>query len=567
MNPLPAARRFSRGLRRLHLPLYFLFTLMLSLSGIVASLFEQYSVLDIRGRVRELRAEMEARERARPPAPAEAASAAASEPRIKLTVGDPVGDRGSTITRLNGLLLGLLLVGWLWPLYRHYFSRRPPPAAQVEQRIVDLPVFLFALTWLAAGLRYFEQVELYWDLHGEPDLRVKTTLLAAAVLLGTFAGYLNLELTQIYVRRRIARPYFAEQNPFGLKRGLRLGLTLRHALMIFSLAAAPLALCLYLPAFFNWDLIARVRQGTDRSLYLANSDILIPLFMMALMAVLMFGFHVLSVALFRWNVQGPLTALIRRMRAVAQGDFDAKEPVLSSDEIGQLKGHFNLMLDGLRERERIKDTFGRYVSVEIARKIIESGKVNLAGEEIEATVLFSDIRNFTPLSERLSPAELIQFLNAYFAHVTAPIMANGGVINKFIGDAVMAIFSPALGQPDHAAAAVRAALGMRAALGEFNRAGGHRIVQAGIGIHSGPLIAGNVGTEQRTEYTVLGDTVNVAARIEGATKDQGTDILVSAAVVSLLRPEEWAEVSFESRGPILLKGKSAPMELLSVETR
>ena len=111
---------------------------------------------------------------------------------------------------------------------------------------------------------------------------------------------------------------------------------------------------------------------------------------------------------------------------------------------------------------------------------------------------------------------------------------------------------------------VAAALGMRAALAEFNRSGDQPPVHAGIGIHSGPLIAGNVGTEQRTEYTVLGDTVNVAARIEGATKDQGTDILVSDVVVALLRPEEWAEVHFASRGPILLKGKSVPLNLLSL---
>jgi adenylate cyclase len=235
--------------------------------------------------------------------------------------------------------------------------------------------------------------------------------------------------------------------------------------------------------------------------------------------------------------------------------------VLDSDEVGQLKGHFNLMLDGLHEHERVKDMFGRYVSVEIAEKIIKSGNVNLDGEEIEATVLFSDIRGFTSLSESLPPAEVVRFLNLYLSHITPPIMAHGGVINKFIGDAVMAIFSPVFGLEKHVEPAVRAALDMRAALADFNRTGEFPPVGFGVGLHTGRLVAGNVGTVDRREYTVLGDVVNVASRIESQTKEKSTDILVSADVLAGLERSSFAGINFDYCGPVLLRGKSNAIEL------
>lgn len=385
--------------------------------------------------------------------------------------------------------------------------------------------------------------------------------------MGAFAGYLNLEVTQLYIRRWIALPFFREHNPHGLKRGLRVGLTARYALMVFSLAMVPLALCVYIPGFFNWDMIAALKNSKTTAPLFENAGVVVPLLMTMALAVLMILFQGLSVVLFRWNVQEPIAALIGRMRAVAAGDFEGKTSVLDSDEIGQLKGHFNLMLDGLVEREKIKDTFGKYVSMEIAEKIMKSGKVNLAGEEIQATVLFSDIRNFTPLSEKLSPTELILFLNDYFAHVTEPIMSNRGVINKFMGDAVMALFSPIFGVEDHAEAALRAAVGMREALKRFNALGAHQPVAFGVGVHTGTLIAGNVGTESRLEYTVLGDTVNVASRIEGQTKQFATEILISDAVLRAVDRARFPGMEFAECGPVLMKGKSKSMLLYKVSSR
>jgi len=464
------------------------------------------------------------------------------------------------------LLLGL----WLWPLYRHYFSKKPQDLGAIEKRIVHLPLVIFALGWVVALQRYFVNVASYSYQFGQTPDKVKLLFAVSALMLGSFVSYLNLELTGLYVRSRIARPFFAETNPYGLKRGFAISLTLRYALMIFSLAMVPLLLALYVPAFSNFEALVKLGSVNSKNaatvLSAENVKEVLPIFMVAFLVGMMLIFQTVSILLYRVNVQAPVSALVKRMKAVAAGDFTCKTSVLYADELGQLKGHFNQMLDGLVERDHIKDTFGRYVSLEIAEKIMKSGKVNLAGEEIQATVLFSDIRGFTPLSETMPPVELIKFLNEYFAYMTKPIADNKGVINKFIGDAVMAIFSPVFGVEDHQEAAVRAALGMKAALKEFNAQKRHPEVFFGVGVHSGGLVAGNVGTASRLEYTVLGDTVNVASRIESQTKTAATEILLSDAVIKGIDKGRFPGVAFIEGAPVLMKGKSKPMILYKVES-
>jgi class 3 adenylate cyclase len=563
-GPIAFLSRCWRALRRLHLGLYFLFLLMIGLGGIVATLFEQYSIADLKSGLVEAQRRVEAEERgerASPGASARLRDAFKPLHNEKRHITYDVRDKKGQTPQEQGGWAVLFIVVWLWPLYRYYFSSKPPNLLRVERRIIDWPVFLFGLTWLVAAQHYLARMASYRERYGEPDLHILAIFAAGAFMFGAFTGYLNLELTQLYVRRFIARPFFRAHNPFGLKRGVRLGLTARYVLLLFSLATVPVALFVYIPVNFNWDLIASLASEKGSAIFFDNAGVLVPLVMTTVIAVVMLIFHALSILLYRLNVQRPIVSLIDRMRTVASGDLDCKTAVLDSDEVGQLKGHFNLMLDGLHERERIKDTFGRYVSVEIAEKIIKSGSVNLAGEEIEATVLFSDIRGFTSLSESLSPAEVVRFLNSYLAHVTPPIMASGGVINKFIGDAVMAIFSPVFGLEHHVDSAVRAALGMREALAKFNQAGEFPTVTVGIGMHTGRLVAGNVGTTERREYTVLGDVVNVASRIENETKEKGTDILLSGDVLAGLNQAQFAGVHFDYCGPVLLRGKSNAIEL------
>jgi len=563
-------------IHKLHLGLYILFSFMVGFGGITSFFFEKYSLIDFDLVKTEWQHYTDVQAKGGSYQPTQAVWLRIFRP---LSQPQPVEKRsaGKVHVKWEGAdnkealswFYFLFLLLWLLPLYRHYFSKKPQDLGRIEARIINLPLVIFALGWVIAAQRFLVNKQAYAALYGPPSPRVLLVFGVSALLLGAFVSYLNLELTGFYIRRRIARPFFTETNPYGLKRGFAISLTLRYALMIFSLAMVPLLLALYVPVFANLDLFAQLAAAADKSRNLAlaydNLRILIPVMIIACLTALLLVFQAVSILLYRANVQTPISALVGRMKAVAAGDFSCKTTVLYADELGQLKGHFNMMLDGLLERDKIKDTFGRYVSMEIAEKIMKSGKVNLAGEEIQATVLFSDIRGFTPLSEKLPPVELIRFLNEYFAYVTKPIAENRGVINKFIGDAVMAIFSPVFGVEDHQEAAVRAALGMREALKAFNAQGRHPEVFFGVGVHTGGLVAGNVGTEARLEYTVLGDTVNVASRIESQTKVASTQILLSEAVVLGLDKNLFPGASFVECPPVLMKGKSKPMVLYKVE--
>lgn len=563
-------------LHKLHLGLYVLFSLMVYFGGVTGYLFERFSLIDTALLKQEWELNRGLRAKGEKYTPPKDIAKKVFKPlnlSERVTYRLKGGKTEKVVTYSDRQEIGwyyfLILAAWIWPLYRHNFSKKPQDLKAIERRITHLPVVILVLGWAIAVQHYFAKAAAYAAQYGPLPDKVTAVLIVSSLLFVAFVSYLNLELTGLYIRRRIARPFFLATNPYGLKQGFAINLTLRYALMIFSLAMVPLLLSLYMPVITNREVFAQLKlsAGPDR-IWAVGYDLihtLIPIIIMTALTVIIVAFQLISIILYRYNVHAPAGALVARMKAVAAGDFGCKTSVLYADELGQLKGHFNMMLDGLVERDHIKDTFGRYVSLEIAEKIMKSGKVNLAGEEIQATVLFSDIRGFTPLSENMPPAELIRFLNDYFTHITAPITENRGVINKFMGDAVMAIFSPVFGVEDHQAAGLRAALGMREALKRFNAQGRYPEVHFGVGLHSGGLVAGNVGTESRLEYTVLGDTVNVASRIESQTKDLSTQVLLSEATVLGLDRALFPGVAFRECAPVLMKGKSRPMVLYKVE--
>ncbi len=245
--------------------------------------------------------------------------------------------------------------------------------------------------------------------------------------------------------------------------------------------------------------------------------------------------------------------LSRASDAVRQGSYMTVALPKSKDELGRLSADFNAMVQGLKERDRIKDTFGRYVTRQVAEHLMK-GEVELGGELVPATVLFSDIRAFTTISERMEPKALLDFLNVYFSGMVESVLQNDGVVDKFMGDAIMAVFGPPVPSPLDPLHAVRAALGMRERLRRINegfRAQGLPEIKSGIGLHSGMVVAGNMGHEMRMEYTVIGDTVNVASRLESATKELHTDVVVSE---DLYRQVE-AQVEVEPLGAVKVKGR------------
>jgi len=214
---------------------------------------------------------------------------------------------------------------------------------------------------------------------------------------------------------------------------------------------------------------------------------------------------------------------------VKKGEYAMVPEPPQRDELGLLALDFNAMVQGLIERDRLRETFGRYVTRQVADHLL-ANKVELGGELVRVTVLFSDIRSFTTISERMAPRELLDFLNVYFSGMVESVMAHDGVVDKFIGDAIMAVFGAPVPRPGDALNAVKAALEMRARLAKMNegfRARGLPEIRAGIGLHAGEVIAGNMGHIERMDYTVIGDAVNLASRIEGLTKELDTDVVLS----------------------------------------
>lgn len=253
----------------------------------------------------------------------------------------------------------------------------------------------------------------------------------------------------------------------------------------------------------------------------------------------------------------PVRSLEAAMHRVESGDLEASAPVMGNDEIAHLASAFNRMTEGLQREVLVRDLFGQYVSPEVARLAIDQ-RGHLEAQVVECTVLFVDIRRFTALAEVMSPARLIGTLNRYFERMLAAVEAQGGIVNKFGGDSLLAVFgSPLNPSPDHARRAVQAALEMRQALKEFNAEQLQAElpeVRVGFGIASGELVAGNVGSSRKLEYTVIGDPVNLAARLQELTTDLGADILISAETARLaegvhrLRPLGEIEIRGRAQG-------------------
>ena len=280
--------------------------------------------------------------------------------------------------------------------------------------------------------------------------------------------------------------------------------------------------------------------------------------------ILMAIFLILAVVclyFFAKLISNPIIALVRAAQKVKEGNYDLDIESRSRDEVGQLTYAFRDMAKGLGEREKIKDAFGKFVNKEIAEQVLR-GDVKLGGERKKAAIFFSDLRGFTALSEGLDPEEVVEFLNAYFTDMVNCVLKTHGVVDKYIGDAIMAHWGAIGKRGKPTENAVNAALFMRKALLAFNEKheGKFPVAKMGSGINTGQVISGQIGSEQRLEYTVIGDAVNLASRIEALNKPFGTDLLISE--------DSYNEVNniFEVvRMPsIKVKGKSQAQKIYAV---
>ena len=283
---------------------------------------------------------------------------------------------------------------------------------------------------------------------------------------------------------------------------------------------------------------------------------------LALIGALAVGLGSLAAVRLGGRFARPLRRLRSGVERLSAGDLSVRVPPTSSDEIGELTRAFNRMGESLQQKERMRDAFGRYVSDYVVAQSLESPEDGaLAGAERDVTILFVDIRSFTRLSEGMKAQDVVALLNEVFQLAAEPIVARGGTIDKFMGDSVMAYFGAPAPLPDHPQQAVAAAIDIQRSMAARRGASGGRAdpVQVGIGIHSGTVIVGDIGSDRRVDFTAIGDAVNVAHRVEKLAPPGG--ILISEAVQRRVRGA--FRLRFE--GERMLSGRQEPVHVYAVE--
>jgi len=418
-----------------------------------------------------------------------------------------------------------------------------------RRRLLNEPFFLIALdmgVWFAAALIYSA---IFWAYH------VEWAVVQAAFLLNSHTGLITTTVAffvfEFVMQRRVVPYLFPEGSLFMTPGTIRIRIRTRLVAFLFASNLVPFLTFLY------------AVHGTFQSRR-DPVEILEQLQTTIISEALIFmGVGIWLVYLVSSNMTRPLQETVRVLQQVRNGQFENKVRVTSNDEIGYTGDVINEMTEGLKERDFIKEVFGKYVSKEIRDEIL-SGKVTLDGELRQVTVLFADLRNFTPMVETTPPKEVVKIINSYFREMDEAINHHHGLVIQYIGDEIEAVFGAPIYRNDHPVLAVRAAMDMKERLRRVNRElnlRGFPSLFHGIGIHTGEVLAANIGSPERLSYALVGDTVNLASRVQGLNKEFGTEILITAATRAAL------DGDFSLRGlpATPVKGKSGLVELYAVE--
>ncbi len=430
-------------------------------------------------------------------------------------------------------------------------SDREPSANLVERarrRLINLPFLFIGFNvgmWILIPALVFISAHLIgmMDLHSSVVFSIRASMVG---LISTAIGFFRIES---YCRRELIPFFFPHGRLTGLKGAARIPIS-RRIRMLFRLGSlVPLTILVVTLLTLQWEVGVTVISAEDY-----GRGIIV--FTLVLCIIAFFSGGILNRVVSR-SVVEPLQNMLKAMEKIQNGDYNTRIKVVGNDEIGVLGDAGNEMIKGLAERKKLRTIFGRYVTPEIRDEIL-SGLIPLEGDRREATVLFADLRNFTPFVENNPSEEVIASMRAYFTAMHRAIRRHKGLVLQFVGDEIEAVFGVPVHFPDHADAAVQAALDMRRELKELNSnrsARGKAPFSHGIGIHSGEVLAGNSGSEEQSAYALIGNTVNVASRIQAMTKELDCDILVSQETLERLEDS----FQMDQQPQRMLKGYSRPV--------
>jgi len=429
----------------------------------------------------------------------------------------------------------------------------------VQRRVTNAPAVLafvgFGL-WVASII-VFPALTVWHFGHWSPDLMSQQVL--GPLVNGFLATTVSYLLVDWLFRAMVTPTVFPQGRVAAVSGSLAPGV--RARLLLFLIAVA------FIPLFMLLGLVraaaVRLEAGEPAAEVVAS---------LATASTITFGIFVvlgiLLTLLVARTLTLPLASMATALKRVQTGDLDVAVLVNSADEVGVLADGVNAMVETLRDRERILQTFGRVVEPTVRDRLLAGG-VGLTGEVRTASILFCDLRGFTAMSEGTAPAEVVASLNEFFTTMTVWVRECGGFVDKFIGDAMLVVFGlfePNDGSSDDAgaAAALRCALGMHDRLAALNGLRAHRgqaALGVSIGIHSGDVLAGTIGAADRHEYTVIGDAVNVAARLQQLCKEESQALIVSDATYARAC-RGGLTVELLRREPVTLRGRREPIGVL-----
>lgn len=439
--------------------------------------------------------------------------------REKIQVARAIKDTNSIFIFIAFFFAVAAVLIFMWPCLKWILSSKIEFRDKVRRRIVYMPLvlsFIGLAGWIIYSPAYFfgavsQNLPIF--------TRAAFTFGVDKSLTGAMAFVLCYYPLELIVRKSLT-PYFFPDGDFSTCRdSWRPSIRTRLFIMYFSVGV--------FPAYMLYGIILTMS---------AKGQIRGNLMPLTVALAVLLGLGLIITALISGLLHEPLVEMKRAMMRVKSGDLDVRVAVESNDEVGNLGEALNEMVCGLREKEYIKDAFGRMVDPNVRDHLLD-GNIDLGGDLCEASVLFCDIRGFTALSEKLGPGRVVRMLNIYFDVFSACIMEESGIVNKYIGDAIMAIFGAPVPLENDADAAVSAAKRIESALIELNNDFATKEfppLSIGIGVHSGPVLIGNIGSRVRMEYTAIGDTVNTAARVEKLCKKLEPNLLITDSTAKKL---------------------------------
>ncbi|WP_319404757.1 adenylate/guanylate cyclase domain-containing protein [uncultured Desulfosarcina sp.] len=442
-------------------------------------------------------------------------------------------------------------------LFRRHCRSLRTSSANTESSVLSIPLYEFysdVAIWAVNTtivLSYLGYKAVNFQIHLVDALKYGFAVFFGFMVTGLIVGMISfLEMEKELIELLVRQPMPIKKQPAqGSSMFKKFNLLLISIIVILSVVTAYV--------LFN-NLVALTEKNRPFSL----TDIYYLFSKMLAISIVLLGSGVSIVNRIARNTKLLFNLQLNVLKKVQHGDYASRIPIVSSDEFSVIAYQTNQMIEGLKEREFIRDTFGRYVTEEV-RDLILSRKIPLNGEVRTVTILFSDIRNFSTYSESRHPREVIAKINAYFAEMTEVIHKNGGIVLEYLGDGIEAVFGAPSTVQNHSERAIQSALEMRIKLMSLNQYWEEKNdtpLKHGIGIHTGEVVAGIVGPPSRLSYKMIGDTVNLAARIQELTKTFDSDILISGNTYQSLNNQ------FNTRcfGTVTVRGKKIETDIYGV---